>query len=455
MIFNPQNHRLKYLLFILALFVSTGCKDVTSLRANNTQGQNGMISDCQNQTDPWDTSLLQQESSIVIQRIDDILAGSSLEGQGQAVFLESQTYAVNPAFALAMFRKESSFAAIHTRAYRNRNPGNIIATGNCRGLPSGATCSGNYGEISTDGRFGVYANFQAGIEAYFKLLAREYKPGSKRNCADILCVITAYCPPSECDVELYQQQVTQWMGEYQCRLAGKSKEPNLTTVYPENTLTDTAMPPTTTTFAKAQIGIQKPLYLTYDPAKWNTEKFNWAGGSYEILINKKYGCILRDNEPMGTPENWQKNVFTKQVGNLTYEINSWTNIEDGITLLMIYHYPPGNFENYRRIELVNHQLNAQIIIPFVEDINLCVPEAEEVLRLSEEEIVQLKTVVDTTQIIPMDINNWTKVIKGKCWTGSLAIYSPEAWRCISGNQIFDLVLNTGWIMIMLSILKIH
>lgn len=233
------------------------------------------------------------------------------------------------------------------------------------------------------------------------------------------------------------------------------EEPNLTTVYPENTLTDTAMPPTTTTFAKAQIGIQKPLYLTYDPAKWNTEKFNWAGGSYEILINKKYRCILRDNEPKGTPENWQKNVFTKQVGNLTYEINSWTNIENGITLLMIYHYPPGNFETYRRIELVNHQLNAQIIIPFVEDINLCVPEAEEVLRLSEEEIVQLKTVVDTTQIIPMDINNWTKVIKGKCWTGSLAIYSPDAWRCISGNQIFDLVLNTGWIMIMLSILKIH
>jgi hypothetical protein len=166
------------------------------------------------------------------------------------------------------------------------------------------------------------------------------------------------------------------------------EEASLTTVYPGNTPTDTAMPPTPTTMlAKAQIGIQKPLYLTYDPAKWNTELFNWAGGSYEILINKNYGCILRDNEPKGTPENWQKNVFTKQVGNLTYEINSWTNIEDGITLLMIYHYPPGNYESFRRIELVNYQLNAQII-PIVQDIHLCVPEAEEVLKLSEDEIFQ-------------------------------------------------------------------
>jgi len=56
------------------------------------------------------------------------------------------------------------------------------------------------------------------------------------------------------------------------------EEANLTTVYPENAPTDTAMPPTpTTTLAKAQIGIQKPLYLTYDPEKWNTENFNWGG----------------------------------------------------------------------------------------------------------------------------------------------------------------------------------
>lgn len=365
-----------------------GCRFATNLISTSTPSSTRwVIDDCSSETDPWDIRWLSLDSSTQIQKINEILGTSGLEGEGETIFLNSQRYGVNPAFAMAMFRKESSFAARQTRAFRNRNPGNIIATGNCRGLPAGSTCSGYYGEIATDGRFGIYPTFSAGIEAYYKLLNSEYKPGSKRNCMDISCIIMSYCPPGECDVNVYEIQVTQWMQEYQCRLSSGLAETNLNSQYPQHTPTFTMIPSTpTTSLARAQIGIQVPLYLTYDPAKWDAKKINWSGGSFEILINKKYGCIIHDNEPRGTPENWKKSVFNKQVGNLTYEINSWTNTLDGITYLIIYHYPPGNYDNFRRIELVNSKWGEQTS-PVIEDISLCVNEAEEVLRLSENEII--------------------------------------------------------------------
>lgn len=43
----------------------------------------------------------------------------------------------------------------------------------------------------------------------------------------------------------------------------------------------------------------------------------------------------------------------------------------------------------------------------------------------------------TTKIIPLEVNHWTRVIKGECWSGSLEIYGPYAWRCISNNRIYD------------------
>lgn len=54
-----------------------------------------------------------------------------------------------------------------------------------------------------------------GTIAYFALLAREYRPGTDRNCQDMPCIIEAYCPPSECNVELYLQQITTWTRQYQ------------------------------------------------------------------------------------------------------------------------------------------------------------------------------------------------------------------------------------------------
>ena len=168
---------------------------------------------------PWDTNWIPSDtpadSLYVTEQIDKILSGTGLEGQGESILKYSKEYGVNPAFALAMFMKEASFARPGTRAYRNNNPGNIIATGDCRGKPKGSLCIGHYGEVSTDGRFGVYESMSDGIKAYFWLLANEYKPGTRRNCSDIRCIISAYCPPSECDTDKYVSQIVGWTKKYQ------------------------------------------------------------------------------------------------------------------------------------------------------------------------------------------------------------------------------------------------
>ncbi|MBN1316372.1 MAG: glucosaminidase domain-containing protein [Anaerolineales bacterium] len=165
--------------------------------------------------EPWDTSWLPSDTQYITGRIDKILSGTGLDGKGEEILKNSNEYGVNPAFALAMFRKEAIFAKVNTRAFENKNPGNIIATGDCRGLPNGSSCNGFYGEISTDGRFGIYDNMNNGIKAYFSLLNNEYKPGTSRDCSDIACIITVYCPPSDCDTATYISQITTWTQEYQ------------------------------------------------------------------------------------------------------------------------------------------------------------------------------------------------------------------------------------------------
>jgi hypothetical protein len=175
-----------------------------------------------NPPSPWDISWIPTDSQFMVNNIDAILTGSGLEGQGAAILNDAQLYGVNPAFALAMFRKEATFAASGSRANTNNNPGNIIATGDCRGLAAGSTCSGAYGEVSTDGRFGVYASMADGINAYFQLLSNEYKPGTNRNCSDITCIITAYCPPSDCDTGTYIDQITGWTKDYQTQILASS-----------------------------------------------------------------------------------------------------------------------------------------------------------------------------------------------------------------------------------------
>ena len=139
-------------------------------------------------------------------RIETLLDGTGLAGHGGAILQYAQGYGVNPAFALAMFRKEAEFAKQGSIAYRQNNPGNIICGGGTTPL---------YGATGCGGRFGTYDTMADGIQAYFRLLDNEYRPGRKYDCEDIPCIIAVYCPPSNCDTARYVDQVTEWTIQYQ------------------------------------------------------------------------------------------------------------------------------------------------------------------------------------------------------------------------------------------------
>ncbi len=174
--------------------------------------------------DPWDVSWLPSDQNQVINTINSIVtdpsAGGSpdsgLAGYGSTILYYSlnsiggNPAGVNPAFALAMFRKEANFARPGTIAYTQNNPGNL-------------RCAG-YGMIDCQNGFAVFASMEDGIKAYFWMLQYQYKPGggwpSNFNCTDITCIITHYCPPSQCDTETYIAQIGQWTQEFMSRISG-------------------------------------------------------------------------------------------------------------------------------------------------------------------------------------------------------------------------------------------
>ena len=182
----------------------------------------------QGRADPWDVSWLPEDRRgrrALDQALDALLEGTGLRGQGATIRENAERHAVNPAFALAMFRQEAGFASRGTRAHSNKNPANIIATGDCWGQPEGARCKGVYGEVSTDGRFGRYASMADGIEAFFLLMEREYTGMALDD------LIRRACPPVECDVPGYVARMEQWIGEYQAQLMGaidEQRAPNKT-----------------------------------------------------------------------------------------------------------------------------------------------------------------------------------------------------------------------------------
>ncbi len=174
--------------------------------------------------DPWDVSWLPADRQQVVAVINAIITSpetggspnAGLKGFGETILkysltsIEGNPAGVNPAFALAMFRKEANFAT-YGAAAANNNPGNIICAGGTVPL---------YGAIRCNGRFGVYASMEDGIKAYFWLLQYEYKPGGGRshNCRDIPCIISHYAPSSENDTRQYIEQVTAWTRDFQDRI---------------------------------------------------------------------------------------------------------------------------------------------------------------------------------------------------------------------------------------------
>jgi hypothetical protein len=179
------------------------------------------VAAAQGSADPWDVRWLPDERRgrrALDQALDAVLEGTGLHGQGATIRENAERHGVNPAFALAIFRQEAGFARQGTLAQRNKNPANIIATGDCWGQPEGARCTGTYGEVGTDGRFGRYASMADGIEAFFLLMEREYAGMALDD------LIGRACPPVECDVPGYVARMEQWTVEYQAQLSAAIDE---------------------------------------------------------------------------------------------------------------------------------------------------------------------------------------------------------------------------------------
>lgn len=136
-------------------------------------------------------------------KINEILRGTNLAGKGDLIANLAKQYNIPAELALAMFRKEASFATNGSLAQRNNNPGNIRYVGQ-EGATRGAS------------GFAKWDSMDKGIEAYFKLLDRGYRTFIDNK--DWAGMVNKYAPPSENNSTQYTQQITQWMGEYRNRI---------------------------------------------------------------------------------------------------------------------------------------------------------------------------------------------------------------------------------------------
>lgn len=138
-------------------------------------------------------------------KINEILRGTNLAGKGDVIAKLAKQYDVPAELALAMFRKEASFASTGSLAQRNNNPGNIRFVGQA-GATRGA------------GNFARWSSMDKGIEAYFQLLDRGYRSFIDRK--DWAGLVNKYAPPVENDSDLYTRQIVNWMNDYRQRIFG-------------------------------------------------------------------------------------------------------------------------------------------------------------------------------------------------------------------------------------------
>jgi len=132
-----------------------------------------------------------------------------------------------------------------------------------------------------------------------------------------------------------------------------------------------------------QIGFFSNLYLVYDNVVWNAYTnfsdghMNNDGEEIYILEHRIYGCQIQENLGHGVPENWVEETYIKQIGQVNYQVEMWTDTSIDQPVLIVYQYPPESSQNYLRIELT--------ISDHAEE---CISDAEEVLLLSEMYITQ-------------------------------------------------------------------
>lgn len=138
---------------------------------------------------------------------------------------------------------------------------------------------------------------------------------------------------------------------------------------------------------RAQLGFDKSWYVIYDSSLWESKvQQNYSDGTpiknldgekIEELIHKQLNCRLIENLGRGAPETWHKYVYEKKLGTTTYQVEEWTDTISGKQVLIVYHYPPKSWDNYRRLELI-----------IDDDAEKCIRDAEELIMQSNEEITK-------------------------------------------------------------------
>ncbi|MBN1941163.1 MAG: glucosaminidase domain-containing protein [Candidatus Diapherotrites archaeon] len=131
--------------------------------------------------------------SMHIVKINTVLQNTPLKEQGKHIHELARKYNIDPAFALAFFRKESKFGALGLGA-KNKNPGNLRKPNSKTG-------------------FQKFDSWEKGIEAWFKLIAN----GShyyKKGRYTIEEIVPIYAPPSENLTRKYISDIKEFVQEH-------------------------------------------------------------------------------------------------------------------------------------------------------------------------------------------------------------------------------------------------
>jgi len=133
-----------------------------------------------------DLRLPNGKPSISASTINRILAKTPIAGRGKLIFQMAQKYNVDPAFALGFWRQESEFCS-RGLGRKNNNPGNIKVVKISRDKK---------GNVKKRIEFGKFESIEQGIEAWFKLIARDknYYRGERYTLEEIVRV---YAPRAD------------------------------------------------------------------------------------------------------------------------------------------------------------------------------------------------------------------------------------------------------------------
>jgi hypothetical protein len=115
--------------------------------------------------------------------------GSPAAGQGQALYDLGVKYGIDPAFALAFFQHESTFGKFG-------EANSTLSLGNLRCIPN-AACINSSGQTCQPGDscYAAFPTWQAGFEAWYKLIRNLYVAGWGLSTVDQ--IIPKYAPSAD------------------------------------------------------------------------------------------------------------------------------------------------------------------------------------------------------------------------------------------------------------------